>query len=101
MSVLGIVENMSYFVCPRCGTRAEVFSFGLGEEEAQNLGIPFLGRIPIDPDVRAGGDRGTPLVVADPGSATAEAFRQIACKIAARISVVNLTQHMIDNPVAS
>jgi ATP-binding protein involved in chromosome partitioning len=91
VSVLGIVENMSYFVCPRCGTRAEIFSYGLGEEEAQKLGIPFLGRIPIDPEVRAGGDRGTPLVVADPGSATAEAFRQIASKIAARISVVNLT----------
>jgi ATP-binding protein involved in chromosome partitioning len=101
VSVLGIVENMSYFLCPRCGTRAEIFSYGLGEEEARKLGIPFLGRIPIDPRIRAGGDAGTPLVVSDPGSATAVAFREMASKVAARISVVNLTQHMIDNPVGS
>jgi ATP-binding protein involved in chromosome partitioning len=92
VSVLGIVENMSYFVCPRCGTRAEIFSYGLGEEEAQRLGIPFLGRIPIDPAIRAGGDTGKPLVVVDPGSATASAFSGIASKVAARISVVNLTE---------
>jgi ATP-binding protein involved in chromosome partitioning len=92
VSVLGIVENMSYFVCPRCGTRAEIFSYGLGEAEAQRHGIPFLGRIPIDPAIRAGGDTGTPLVVADPDSATASAFREIASKVAARISVVNLTE---------
>jgi ATP-binding protein involved in chromosome partitioning len=92
VSVLGIVENMSYFVCPRCGTRAEIFSYGLGEEEAQKLGIPFLGRIPIDPAIRVGGDSGTPLVVADPCSATAVAFREIASKVAARISVLNFTE---------
>lgn len=101
VSVLGIVENMSYFVCPRCGTRAEIFSYGMGEEEARKLGIPFLGRIPIDTDVQAGGDSGTPLVVADLGSPTARSFREIASKVAARISVINLTQPMIDNPVAS
>ncbi|NGZ96694.1 MAG: chromosome partitioning protein [Nitrospira sp. WS110] len=89
VSVLGIVENMSYFVCPRCGSRAEIFSYGLGEEEAQKLSIPFLGRIPLDPEIRAGGDKGQPLVVADPGSAAAEAFRQMAWKVAARIGVVN------------
>jgi ATP-binding protein involved in chromosome partitioning len=77
VSVLCIVENMSYFVCPRCGTRAEMFSYGLGEEEARKFGIPFLGRIPIDPAIRVGGDRGTPLVVADPRSATAVAFREM------------------------
>jgi ATP-binding protein involved in chromosome partitioning len=92
VSVLGIVENMSYFVCPHCGTRAEIFSYGLGEEEAQRLGIPFLGRIPIDPGIRTGGDTGAPLVVADPGSATAGAFREIASKVAACISVLNLTE---------
>lgn len=62
----------------------------LRQVQEPELGIPFLGRIPIDPEVRAGGDRGTPLVVADPGSATAEAFRQVTSKIAARISVVKL-----------
>lgn len=91
VSVLGIVENMSYFVCPRCGSRAEIFSHGSGEVEAHRHGIPFLGRLPIDPAIRAGGDTGTPLVVADPGSATAGAFRGIASKVAARISVVNFT----------
>jgi ATP-binding protein involved in chromosome partitioning len=94
VSVLGIVENMSYFVCPRCGTRAEIFSYGLGEEEAKKLGIPFLGRIPIDPRIRVGGDRGVPVVVGDLTSATASAFREMASKVAARISVVNLTERI-------
>jgi ATP-binding protein involved in chromosome partitioning len=94
VSVLWIVENMSYFVCPRCGTRAKIFSYGLGEEEAQRLGIPFLGRIPIDPAIRVGGDTGQPLVVGDRGSATASAFREIASKVAARISVVNFAERI-------
>ncbi|MER3423675.1 MAG: ATP-binding protein, partial [Nitrospiraceae bacterium] len=53
--LLGIVENMSYYVCAHCGTRSEIFSHGGGERAAEKLGIPFLGRIPIDPAIRAGG----------------------------------------------
>jgi ATP-binding protein involved in chromosome partitioning len=81
--LLGIVENMSYYVCSHCGTRAEIFSHGGGERAAQKLGIPFLGRIPIDPAIREGGDTGMPIVVADPASAQSAAFMDIAAKLTA------------------
>lgn len=84
--LLGIVENMSYFVCGHCGERTEIFSHGGGERAAETLGVPFLGRIPIDPAIRAGGDTGHPIVVADPGSPQAAAFREIAGRIIARLS---------------
>jgi len=84
--ILGIVENMSYFVCNKCGERTEIFSYGGGERAASKLGVPFLGRVPIDPAIRAGGDRGMPLVMADPESPQAKAFMEIASGIAARIS---------------
>jgi ATP-binding protein involved in chromosome partitioning len=83
--LLGIIENMSYFVCGHCGERTEIFSSGGGERAANKLGIPFLGRIPIDPAIRAGGDTGTPIVVADPASPQAAAFREIAAKIMAQV----------------
>jgi len=79
--LLGIVENMSYFVCGHCNERTEIFSHGGGERAAEKLGVPFLGRIPIDPAIRDGGDSGHPIVVADPGSPQAEAFRGIAQKL--------------------
>ena len=82
--LLGIIENMSYFVCGHCGERTEIFSTGGGERAAQKLGIPFLGRVPIDPAIRAGGDSGMPIVVADPASPQAAAFREIAAKLAAQ-----------------
>lgn len=83
--LLGIIENMSYYVCPHCGTRSEIFSYGGGERAAEKLGIPFLGRIPIDPAIRAGGDTGMPIVVADPASPQAVAFKEIAARLAANI----------------
>jgi ATP-binding protein involved in chromosome partitioning len=83
--LLGIIENMSYFVCGHCGERTEIFSSGGGERAANKLGIPFLGRIPIDPAIRTGGDTGTPIVVADPVSPQAAAFREIAAKIMAQV----------------
>jgi len=79
--LLGIIENMSYFVCGHCGERTEIFSYGGGERAAEKLGVPFLGRIPIDPAIRDGSDTGHPIVVADPGSPQAAAFRAIAQKI--------------------
>ncbi|MDH4186442.1 MAG: Mrp/NBP35 family ATP-binding protein [Nitrospira sp.] len=84
--LLGIVENMSYFLCSHCGERTEIFSHGGGERAAATVGIPFLGRIPIDPAIRAGGDSGTPVVVADPASPQTAAFREIARKILAAIA---------------
>src|ERR687892_254307 len=62
--LLGIIENMSYYVCKHCGEREEIFSHGGGERAAEKLGVPFLGSIPIDPTIREGGDSGHPIVVA-------------------------------------
>ncbi len=84
--LLGIVENMSYFLCGHCGERTEIFSHGGGERAAAKLGIPFLGRIPIDPAIRDGGDSGTPIVVADPASPQSAAFREIAQRIIAGVT---------------
>ena len=87
--LLGIIENMSYFVCGHCGERTEIFSHGGGERAAAKLGIPFLGRIPIDPAIRAGGDTGMPIVVVNPASPHAAAFRDIAAKLADGIRGMN------------
>jgi ATP-binding protein involved in chromosome partitioning len=84
--LLGIIENMSFFLCPHCGERTEIFSHGGGERASAKLDIPFLGRIPIDPAIRAGGDIGMPIVAAQPGSPTTQAFKEIAAKLVATIS---------------
>lgn len=97
--LLGIIENMSFFVCGHCGERTEIFSHGGGERAAEKLGVPFLGRIPIDPAIRAGGDSGMPIVVANPASPQAAAFREIAAKLVAQISGMNAG--MGDQPSAS
>jgi|CXWL01.1.fsa_nt_gi ATP-binding protein involved in chromosome partitioning len=83
--LLGIIENMSFFVCGHCGERTEIFSHGGGERAAEKLGIPFLGRIPIDPAIRSGGDEGLPIVLADPDSPQTTAFKDIAAKLIARL----------------
>lgn len=83
--LLGIIENMSYFVCGHCGERTDIFDHGGGERAAEKLGVPFLGRIPIDPAIRAGGDSGLPIVIADPDSPQAKAFRDIATALDKRI----------------
>jgi ATP-binding protein involved in chromosome partitioning len=84
--LLGVVENMSYFVCPCCATRSEIFSHGGGRNAAKEHGWPFLGEIPIDPSVRAGGDAGTPVVVSHPDSAVSRAFRETARTLAGKVS---------------
>ena len=88
--VLGVVENMSYFVCEHCGERTEIFSHGGGEAVAKRMNVPFLGEVPIDPVIRVGGDSGQPVVIAEPESASAVAIREIAAKVAAAISVQNV-----------
>jgi len=80
--VLGIVENMATFVCPHCGKESEIFKRGGGKRTAEQLGVPFLGEVPLDPAVVAGGDTGTPIVAAAPGSAAAMAFVAIARAVA-------------------
>jgi ATP-binding protein involved in chromosome partitioning len=80
--ILGIVENMSYFVCPNCGETYDIFGTGGGERTAKEFGVELLGQIPIDPAIRLSGDIGHPIVVADPESAPALAFRQAALNAA-------------------
>ena len=75
--LLGVVENMSYFVCGHCGERTEIFSFGGGEQAAKKFEVPFLGRIPLDPAIREGGDQGSPIMVKNPDSPQTQAFLQI------------------------
>ncbi len=86
--LLGIVENMSWFACPCCGTRSEIFSHGGGRDAAKRHGWPFLGEIPIDPTVRVGGDEGTPVVVSHPDSAVSQAFRATARTLAGKVSQI-------------
>lgn len=83
--VLGIVENMSYFLCPKCGHREEIFKHGGGERTAKKLNVPFLGAIPLDPAVAIGGDAGVPIVAADPESSVTHAFLRIAETIQQRL----------------
>ena len=87
--ILGIVENMSYLICSRCGTRTNIFAHGGGEQAAGNLGIPLLSNILVDILLRIGGDRGEPTVINEPASHLAAAFRDMAAKVTARISVLN------------
>jgi len=87
--ILGIVENMSYYVCPQCGAREEIFGHGGARRASEALGVPFLGEIPIDVRIRQHADTGTPIVLADPESPAAHAYRAIAERLAAQISIVN------------
>lgn len=89
--ILGVVENMSTFVCPCCRTETAIFDRGGGERAAVEWGVPFLGGVPIDPSVRAAGDAGVPVVASHPESPAAEAFRRIARAVACRVSVEVLT----------
>lgn len=88
--ILGIVENMSYFICPHCQERTELFAHGGGKTASDRLEVPFLGEIPLDIEVREAGDRGTPIVEANPESPQSEAFRTLAGKVAAAVSMLNL-----------
>jgi len=85
LPVLGIIENMSGLVCPHCGKDIDVFKKGGGETAAKELGLPFLGRIPLDPRIVVGGDAGKPFVLEHPDSPAAEAFGLIARKIQERL----------------
>jgi Mrp family chromosome partitioning ATPase len=85
LSIVGVVENMSGFVCPTCGTRTGIFKSGGGETMARSLGLPFLGAIPMDPDIVASGDQGVPFVQAHPRSEAARAFQEVIENLLARI----------------
>jgi ATP-binding protein involved in chromosome partitioning len=84
--VLGIIENMSYFLCPHCGERSDIFSHGGARREAEHLGTDFLGEIPIDLAIRETSDEGRPIVVSQPDSPYSRTFRDIAARIWEKVS---------------
>lgn len=86
---LGLIENMSHFVCPNCEHESDIFGKGGGEALAQELSIPFLGRIPIYEPIRRGGDIGVPITIAEPHSAAARGFRATAERLAAQLSIAS------------
>lgn len=85
--VLGIIENMSGFLCPHCGKGTEIFSAGGGRKAAERLEVPFLGEIPIDVQVCVGSDTGRPILIENAGSPIADVFRRVAGNLAGRVSV--------------
>ena len=90
--VLGIVENMGAYTDPQTGAKISFFGEGGGERMAQEFDVPFLGSVPLDPQVRLSGDNGRPVVIEQPDSHTARALVEVAQRVAARVSVLNLTQ---------
>ena len=84
---LGLVENMSHFVCPSCAHESDIFGKGGGERLATELSVPFLGRVPLYEPIRIGGDTGVPITVGDPDSAAARALRSAAEQLAAQLSI--------------
>ena len=92
---LGVIENMSYFVCPGCQKESDIFGTGGGEKMAGSLGLPFLGRIPLYQPIREGGDTGVPLMIAEPEAPAARAIVLAAEKLAAQISIASYNRPTI------
>jgi ATP-binding protein involved in chromosome partitioning len=86
--VFGVIENMSYFLCPHCDERTEIFGYGGGRTAAEELGLEFLGEIPLDMKTRVGGDTGVPIVESDPDSPQGQVFMRLAEQVAARCSTL-------------
>ena len=86
--VFGVIENMSYFLCPHCDERSEIFGHGGGRKAAEELGLEFLGEIPLDTKTREGADSGVPITESEPDSPQAQAFLRIAEQVAARCSTL-------------
>jgi ATP-binding protein involved in chromosome partitioning len=87
--IVGIVENMSYFICDGCGKKHEIFSRGGAQRAAERFQIPYLGEIPITPALREGGDKGVPILIQDPGSEVSKRFLEIAAKLAGQLSIAS------------
>ena len=83
--VLGIVENMSYFLCPKCGERSEIFGHGGARDEADKLGVPLLGEVPLHMAIRETSDTGRPVVATDPDGPHAKVYREIAARVRDRL----------------
>ena len=99
IQTLGLVENMSHFVCPSCSHESDIFGKGGGESLATELGVPFLGRIPIYEPIRIGGDTGVPVTIGDAGSAAAQAFRSAAQRLATQIAVQTHEAGKVKRPI--
>jgi ATP-binding protein involved in chromosome partitioning len=93
--ILGVVENMSYFIAPDTGTRYDIFGAGGGERLAAQYHVPYLGAVPLGLDVREGGDRGLPVVVGQPDSAQAQAFRKVAEEVARQVSIEAMKPELV------
>lgn len=87
--IFGVIENMSAFICPRCKTRTDIFGHGGGLRLCEQMGVPFLGEVPLDPQIRKAGDEGVPIVVGQPDSPQADAFRKVAAALVSQINVLD------------
>ena len=85
--VLGVVENMSYFLCPECGTRSDIFAHGGARHEAERLGVPFLGEVPLHMTIREKSDAGLPVVATQPDGPHAKVYRGIAAKVRDQLGI--------------
>jgi ATP-binding protein involved in chromosome partitioning len=92
---IGIVENMSYFVCGECHHEADIFGHGGGEQMASDFSVPFLGRIPIYQPIREGSDAGVPLMISEPESPSGKAFMAAAERTAAQVSIASYNRPTI------
>ena len=92
---IGLIENMSHFVCPDCGHESDVFGKGGGERLATEMGVPFLGSIPLYAPVREGGDSGVPVVIGDPSSAPSRALVSAAERVAQQVSIASFSRRAI------
>jgi len=92
---LGLIENMSHFVCPSCHHESDIFGKGGGEALAQELSVPFLGRIPIYEPIRIGGDTGVPIAIGEPNAPSSQAFRSAAERLAAQLSIASYAKRPI------
>ncbi|WP_027134067.1 iron-sulfur cluster carrier protein ApbC [Geminicoccus roseus] len=86
--ILGIVENMSYYCCPNCGHRADIFAHGGARQCAESYGVPFLGEVPLDIRIRETSDGGAPIVASDPGSHHAEVYRSVAAEVRRQMDAI-------------
>lgn len=90
--ILGLIENMSYFLCPCCGTRTDIFAHGGTRKASERYQLPFLGEIPLDVTIREGGDQGIPIVIAEPDGPYSTIFADIGQKLVASVRALEATQ---------
>jgi len=98
--ILGVVENMAWFVCDGCGKQHNIFSAGGGRRTAEELGLPFVGEIPLDGAICEGGDAGTPSISAEPDSEISRAFMEMARAVAANASIVSMREGVSQRELA-